>query len=269
MEATDSRYLQRVNCCFCVPVRCGVVVLICWLAAELVFKVMQAETAITVARGIHITLYPNITNTTEAEPKITPKKKVQPTGNPSWRDGALHGLHIGIRGEEIAREKAYRAWQESIKSRKSNDDGYYGGQMTEDELEEFFKENPPTDGERLIYMLFVAATFFLFVPQVYVAYKYTVYSWERNDGVMDTSKDRIFLPKGMTIMMCKEIVSLLVECALILAYFSHDSLGLELAIYFVVVSVIFHLLFCLLYCYWKMSFNTYYEQLADFEYTQQ
>ena len=81
--------------------------LICWLAAELVFKVMQAETAITVARGIHITLYPNITNTTEVQPIETVKEEVQPTGNPWWRDGALHGLHIGIRGDEIAREKAY------------------------------------------------------------------------------------------------------------------------------------------------------------------
>ena len=118
----------------------------------------------------------------------------------------------------------------------------------------------------MIYILFVAATFFLFIPQVYVAYKYTVYSWERNDGIMDTSKDRIFLHTGMTIMMVKEVVQLVVESVLISIYLSGDAMGIEYAIYIIVVNVISHVIALVLYLYWKMSLKSYYEQLADFEY---
>ena len=82
---------------------------------------------------------------------------------------------------------------------------------------------------------------------------------------MDTSKDRIWLHTGMTIMMIKEVVQFIIESALILAYLSGDAMGFEYALYFVIVGAIFHLIALLLYLYWKMSLKSYYEQLADYE----
>lgn len=83
---------------------------------------------------------------------------------------------------------------------------------------------------------------------------------------MDTSKDRVFLHKGMAIMMVKELVQLIIESVLILAYLSADAMGLGYAVYLIVVNVIAHVITFLLYFYWKMSFKSYYEQLADYEY---